>query len=83
MLLDDGDEARVAKWQQRTIPQLAEKCREPQTTDADRRQERRPVQAETIGMKRRRDKPEKLDLVHQRDRCGYRAKRSSFAFDGA
>src|SRR5262245_17356194 len=81
MLLDDGDEARVAKWQQRTIPQLAEKCREPQTTDADGRQERRPVQAETIGMKRRRDKPEKLHQVHQRDRAGNRAERRGFAFD--
>jgi len=32
-------------------------------------------QAKSIGMKRRSDKPEKLDLVHQRDRGGHRAKR--------
>src|SRR4030095_4921535 len=61
MLLDDGDAERVAKWKQGTIHNLTEKCSEPQTTEADGPQKRRPVEAETIGMKRRRDEPEKLD----------------------
>src|SRR6266550_1832643 len=83
VLFDDRDEARIAERQQRTSFQANQKCREPNSAYTDRRQQRCPMNAETFGMKGRRDKPENLNLVHERDAERHGAQRRGFALHRA
>src|SRR6266550_7049575 len=83
MFFDNRDEARIAERQQRTSFQANQKCREPNSAYTDRRQQRCPMNAETFGMKGRRDKPENLNLVHERDAERHGAQRRGFALHRA